>query len=136
MYKQDRRSRATFRNSRKSLRRPHRCRVLAGKVLRQVFYRLAVADDAAKLVAICKNLSESFPSIDGPSSTFIANHSIMASSTMGHRQSWQVNSISEQLHLRHCSCVVFHCHIPKFSFQNVNQFSHKELKFFKRIHLF
>jgi hypothetical protein len=28
------------------------------------------------------------------------------------------------------------CNIPKFSFQNVNHFSHKKLKIFKRIHLF
>jgi hypothetical protein len=28
------------------------------------------------------------------------------------------------------------CHIPKFSFRNVNHFSHKKLKIFKRIHLF
>jgi hypothetical protein len=28
------------------------------------------------------------------------------------------------------------CHIPKFSFQNVNHFSHKKLKISKRIHLF
>jgi hypothetical protein len=28
------------------------------------------------------------------------------------------------------------CHILKFSFQNVNHFSHKELKISKRIHLF
>jgi hypothetical protein len=28
------------------------------------------------------------------------------------------------------------CHIPKFPFQNVNHFSHKKLKIYKRIHLF
>jgi hypothetical protein len=28
------------------------------------------------------------------------------------------------------------CHILKFSFRNVNHFSHKKLKFSKRIHLF
>jgi hypothetical protein len=28
------------------------------------------------------------------------------------------------------------CHIPKFSFRNVNHFSHKKLKISKRIHLF
>jgi hypothetical protein len=41
-----------------------------------------------------------------------------------------------------CSCsdpfagiYIRSCHIPKFSFRNVNHFSHKKLKISKRIHL-
>jgi hypothetical protein len=30
----------------------------------------------------------------------------------------------------------YKCHIPRFSFRNVNHFSHKKLKISKRIHLF
>jgi hypothetical protein len=39
-------------------------------------------------------LLEIFPPAKGPNSTIVANNSIMASSAMGHRHSWQVNSSS------------------------------------------
>jgi hypothetical protein len=50
-----------------------------------------------------RNLSEIVPPIEGTNSALTVNHSTMASPTMGHKHSWQVNSSSEQLYLRYYS---------------------------------
>jgi hypothetical protein len=44
--------------------------------------------------------------------------------------------IDDDLGLLNFTMMVSWCHIPKFSFRNVNHFSHKKLKISKRFHLF
>jgi hypothetical protein len=52
-----------------------------------------------------------------------------------HGEEWRVRSREVAVGVQSWSGSIS-CHIPKFSFRNVNHFSHKKLKISKRFHLF